>query len=437
MQPNALPMLPGAEPYARLRATLASRVAATSRPTERQLQALWQDASLRPTALALPDGTPIEVLNAGRWNAAPGPDFQDALITLGGIPRRGDIELHLTPADWDAHRHAGDPAYAKLILHVTWHPGPAAKTLPPALPTLILQPFAEPNGTPFDFSRLDLSCAPYPPPAPGAGHPCLTHFAHNPAARERLIAAAGLYRLQAKARAIAESLRAEGPEQGLYGGILRAMGYGQNTEPFCRLAKELPLARIAPFPPLQRFAILAGIAGLLTPQKRQLWDLCWQSGLPPPLHPYQWNLRALRPQNHPLLRLAGAVGLLQHLPLLTEAPLDHLPKAIEEASRTLCPALNEKRTPIGPGRANAILANLAIPLRIALGTLPPDALANLPGETPSMPMRDAWHRLAGSLRKLPKDALRQQGLLQISHDFCHNPHLTCAQCPIGTPAANA
>lgn len=96
-------------------------------PDEAALQELWADSARRPKHLALPDGTPVEILDTGTWNHADGPDFRNALIAFGGVLRRGDVELHLTPHDWDLHGHAADPAYADVILHVVWEPKPQAK----------------------------------------------------------------------------------------------------------------------------------------------------------------------------------------------------------------------------------------------------------------------------------------------------------------------
>ena len=102
-----------AGPYA-ARLRRADALAEPGCPGEARLQALWQ-SDRRPKDLALPDGTPVEVLDPGRWNHAPGPDFRDALLSFGGALRRGDVELHLRPADWDAHGHAADPAYAGVL----------------------------------------------------------------------------------------------------------------------------------------------------------------------------------------------------------------------------------------------------------------------------------------------------------------------------------
>lgn len=412
-----------AEPYARLLRgadALTLREAEPSR--ERRLQAYWQSAAVRDLPLALPDGTPLRVLDPGHWNAVEGPDFRDALILFGEIPRRGDVELHLRPADWDAHRHAGDPAYAGLILHVAWSPDPPAKTLPRGVPTLALRPFAEAAGA-IDFAALD-------PAATAPERPCHGRLGADPVARDRLLAAAGHYRLLAKTRLFAQALGDGDPLQAFYEALFAAMGYRRNAAPFRRLAHDVPFAVVSPFPSLQRYAALAGIGGLLREDCRDLWDLWWRTGLPPATEPYAWDFRAMRPQNHPRRRLAGAIGILHDLAALLECPLGELPRALIQASKRLCEPLGLRGAPIGANRAHAVVTNLFTPYRLAIGTLDPARLRDLPGEDLSAPMRAAWFRLTGQLGHLPKDGLRQQGLLQIHADFCANPALLCATCPI-------
>ncbi|MEI7566898.1 MAG: DUF2851 family protein, partial [Opitutaceae bacterium] len=56
-----------------------------------------------------------------------------------------DIEVHFHQADWRAHQHAADPAYARVVLHVVLFP-PSAGEVPAqhaegrVLPTLVLLP---------------------------------------------------------------------------------------------------------------------------------------------------------------------------------------------------------------------------------------------------------------------------------------------------------
>ena len=395
-------------------------------PDERQLQTFWQEQACRLEGLALPDGTPVEILDPGRWNHSLGPDFRDALVSVGGLLRRGDVELHLCPADWDRHRHAGDPEYAGLILHATWEASPPAKTLPPGVPALALRPFAE-KAVPPNAATVR------PDNGASSPRPCARRLAAEPGALDQLLVAAGHFRLLAKSKALSAAIAADEPFQVFYRELLGAMGYGRNSAPFRRLAGEVPFARLAPFPALTRFAVLAATAGLLKEDRRALWDLWWQTGLPPPATPYAWDFRAMRPANHPFRRLAGAVGVLHAAERLWECPLDKLPDAISEASTLLCEPLGLSGRPIGLSRANAIVANLVVPYRLATGTQSLPELKTLPGEDVSMPMREVWHRLTGEVAHLPKDGLRQQGLLQLYTDFCTNPHLTCATCPVAAP----
>ena len=400
-------------------------------PDELRLQALWQDSALRPSGLMLGDGTPVEVLEPGRWNRASGPDFRDALISIGGMVRRGDVELHVTPVDWDRHGHAGDPAYDGLILHVTWDDRPAAKTLPTGIPCLALKPFAEKNGG-IDFTQISGEGNPF---ANRTGVPCLRRYADDAVGLVRLLSAAGAFRLHVKSRAYAEAVASGQAFQAFYEGLLAAMGYSRNTSTFRRLAREVPFARIASLSTEDRFAVLAGVCGLLSERHRILWDRWWRSGVQPPLEPYVFDLHGIRPANHPFRRLAGAVGVLSDIAGISECAPKELPDAIVKASGHLSNLLGIKGALIGRARAGALSSNLFVPYRIAVGRLSADSLATLPGEEISLPMRTVWHHLTGTLRRLPSDGLRQQGLLQIYADFCGNGAIACAVCPIADTIA--
>ena len=97
---------------------------------ERHLQCIWADARLRPARLVTTGGRPVRVLDPGRWNGGPGPDFRGAKLEIGGELRRGDVEVHVRPGDWNAHGHSGDPAYADVALHVAWFPPAPGEALP-------------------------------------------------------------------------------------------------------------------------------------------------------------------------------------------------------------------------------------------------------------------------------------------------------------------
>lgn len=417
-----------AAPYTALLGDAAGRCAEPPYPPpdERLLQAFWKTSIVGYTSLKLPDGTPVTILDPGQWHRSLGPDFSNAVILIGNTRYCGDVELHLHPGDWDTHRHAQNPDFQNLILHVAWYDGPPPKTLPADIPTLCLRPFVEP----FDFSTLDLSGAPYPAETPP--HLCLSRFSRDPVTLNALLRAAGYHRFFLKTKAFATAFSPDPNFQVFYEALLRAMGYHRNTAPFLRLAAECPFEKIQSLSTLQRFAALAGTAGLLTEKNRDLWDRWWLSSSKPPLSPYVWDMRAMRPQNHPLLRLAGAMGILHHITRLLETPLDKLPAEIATAGNYLKEDLKTKTALIGKDRAVSLLVNIFVPYRLALGTLAPEKLTALPGESTSTPIKETWHRLTGTLNNLPKDGLRRQGLIQIYTDFCRNPAVLCDTCPVGT-----
>ena len=130
--------------------------------SERHLQCVWADDRLRPAHLATAAGEPVQVEHPGEWNTGPGPDFLNAALRVGPELRRivGDVEIHVRPADWQRHRHAGDPRYRRVCAHVAYFPGtlPAAD-LPPGTLQIAMRPAldAQPD---FSFDNVDLLAYP-------------------------------------------------------------------------------------------------------------------------------------------------------------------------------------------------------------------------------------------------------------------------------------
>ncbi len=86
--------------------------------SEAELSTIWAGQKFPPEALSTPDGRCVRVLHPGRRVGGPGPDFRDAVVTVDGRERRGDVELHVRASAFRAHGHATDAAYARLALHV-------------------------------------------------------------------------------------------------------------------------------------------------------------------------------------------------------------------------------------------------------------------------------------------------------------------------------
>lgn len=111
---------------------------------EKLLQKIWLHGDFDRAHATLADGRAVTVTQCGRWNLLGGPDFKNARLRLGGAPELvGDVELHLHAGDWAAHRHASDPAYDHVVLHVVLfppEPGHVTRGMHGEIPVLVLLP---------------------------------------------------------------------------------------------------------------------------------------------------------------------------------------------------------------------------------------------------------------------------------------------------------
>jgi len=434
--------------------------------SERHLQCLWFDEHYRPASFSLPGGETATVLDPGAWNLEAGPDFLNATLLLqpGARQLRGDVEVHVHPADWDAHNHCADPAYARVVAHVTWFSGPASRTLPAAVCSLAL---AEPVLSRPGLSLDDIDLKAYPHAVlPATPRPCEALLKRSPDRAREMLAAAGHYRLRAKASRLRVRLEQTGDRaQIFYEEVMAALGYKHNQTSFRLLARLLPAATLAGASRETALARLLGSARLL-PQPnaapdeegqrfiRTLWDLWWRETNETLPESAEWRLHNLRPQNAPVRRLAAAACLFAGAPSVLD-DLDRLAgesglrwhsramDAFEARCRwpfwnrrlvfSSAPDAEQDLALLGDSRAAAILTNVAIPFAAAEGRLPPSVLSHLPPEDLSAPMRLTALHLFGRDHNpalYADDGLLQQGLLQIHLDFCLNARPGCDACAL-------
>ena len=111
-EPEPPPVLAPATPRDGRRGLAGGR----GRPlAERELTALWLLGRVPEDALPWP------LLRPGRAGRGPGPDVREAcFLTAGGMPRAGDVEMHLRASDFARHGHHRDPAYDGVLLHLVW-----------------------------------------------------------------------------------------------------------------------------------------------------------------------------------------------------------------------------------------------------------------------------------------------------------------------------
>lgn len=435
--------------------------------TERHLQCIWSDSTLRPERLATEGIESVRVEDPGRWNLEAGPDFLDAILLVGPERRRivGDVEVHIRPGDWRQHRHASDARYDRVVAHVTYFPAGTSAAdpgLPPHVLRIALCEALRANPS-FSFDAIDLEAYPHAviPPTP---RPCAAALGGDPDRWRELLRAAGQHRLSVKAARLAARLaQRQVPGQVFYEEFMAALGYKQNAQAFRNLARALPLtAWPVDLTAEQHYARLLGVAGLLPvddgaidasarPLVRRLWDIWWHYPAERPDPPIVWTLGSLRPANHPARRLAAAAALfgggcdllaaLRALPrdppgawyasvsslLRTRAALDCWHDRLTLGGR---PAARPGAL-LGAERVGALIANLIVPWLQAEEGGAAALAETLPAEAISAPMRATAARLFGRDHNpalYAREGLLQQGLLQIHADFCLNSREGCRCC---------
>lgn len=422
---------------------------------ERLLARLWRQRAARQQEFRTDAGLRVRVLYPGRPGLAAGPDFRDALLEVEGLGRvRGDVELHRRQQDWYAHGHAADPNYNGVVLH-------AALELSPGVTRLQ-------NGgqAPVISLAALLTAADDDEAAAAADDQYAADQEDTPAAAETaalwailerqgwlrpadaagwgdLLDAAGDARFQRKSAWFRRLLAEQPPEQTLYEGLMEALGYRANRQPFLKLAAAAPWAALAQeaaaFPPAERAAVLerrllqrAGLA----PADGQPAAGRTPAGLGygAALTAAEWHCFRVRPANHPRRRIAGAARLLApFIPETRFIPEKGTPPGLAAAltalvaagrpaaltaALTVAAAPGEKTASIGPARARDLAVNVVLPFCHALTAAGTE-------NTPALALYHAFGKLqdneitreTAARLSIPANtaatARRQQGLLHL------------------------
>jgi hypothetical protein len=447
---------------------------------ERLVAWIWeQQALIGP--LPADDGRAYQVVFRGRPWGERHPDFQGAVLAReDGVLLRGDVEIHVRASDWRRHGHGRDPAYNQTVCQVVlWQDEsrPIARQDGSAIPTIELvtclaAPLAELE------RRASLDRAKTEPARRAPAIPCV----ETPADLATLLDRAGVARFLEHAATFESNLACLPPEDVLYRGALRAMGYTANTGGFEQLGQALPLATLravaAGLPGSARLhhlqAALLGVAGLLPSQRGMavsegwpdLLEAAWASqadALPSPLAVGTWRTWRVRPENVPVRRMAG----ISHLVSTWSAgdPLDRLLGDLAVAEQSTNPTLLATRWQaraeddgfwtthhdfgrtlpapqpwlVGAGRAGEVVVNVLLPFSYALGQATSDTCLSeraltlyrrYPSGPPNRVVREMALQVGGADGpKLAKGACRQQGLIHLYRHWCDSRD--CARCAAG------
>lgn len=418
----------------------------TARPAdEGLLHRAWAQRAFEAPRLQTVNGARVQVVFPGRANGAEGPDFLDGSIHVEGLGlMRGDVEVHVRARDWMTHGHHRDPGYNGVVLHVVWdadslwterQDGEHVATV--SLKGCLAIPSDE-------TAKEDCS--------PQVGD--CSERARTLGCDEvgRILDEAGNARLVAKSAQFEGEMAVHPPVEVLYRGLMRALGYSRNREPFLELAGLLPWSTIEGLTsslskggrPGAITSWLLGVAGLIknaSPSGRKLWH---RSPLRTEMDSSSWRLSGVRPANHPVRRMEGAGRLLARF--AGEGLLEGFERAMLLAEQHRDPGLIIELAAAPPAigweRAREMTVNVVLPFFHAFGdrneTLRRAALqlfAQAPAGPGNRKVKDMAAQLGISdVFSVAVSARREQGLIHLIEGPCR--HGWCAGCPIGRAVPN-
>lgn len=279
---------------------------------------IWQSGIF--SELETTTGETIHVIHPGRFSHGQAGDFQDAVLLIDGRKIYGNIEAHVRSSQWYSHKHHLNPKYNSTILHITYQQD---KQVPTTLhngliiPTIALEVLLAKhriNSIPELNTRVQRTFE--------CQH--LGRYRKNKQLLD-ILAVAGTERLRAKVNSFLQALRQQEPDQVLFAGICRSLGYSQNSHTFEKLASKIQLSLLEQFKGhTMQQALLLGTAGLLPSQRfRQIPLLAHQriikeleqnwkiSGLKDSMNETEWCFFRVRPANFPTRRIAALSNFLE------------------------------------------------------------------------------------------------------------------------------
>jgi hypothetical protein len=497
---------------------------------ERYLRQIWKYRHFNTANLRTTDNRSIEIISVGTQNEDGGPDFRNAKINIGGVTYSGDIELHQSLEEWKEHSHHLNSKYNSVILHVVFQGSPTGQSLTKtqrAIPVLILEPYLT------DAHRLSWQQMILNERAERLS--TIKCYGANKNVEgtiiRKWIEKLAVERMELKVRRFEERLKElvdtqrpelkEPParydeipfglnpedlpppdprytqkdfskktlwEQLIYEGVMEALGYTKNQQPFLKLAKHLPLQYFKDISQtsddetlLHYEAILFAAAGLLPSasamndaeskvrvhQLRQLGKEFSKNYRGELMTEAEWQFFRLRPENFPTVRLAGAARLVRRFAttnffktiIQTINRQEHLSDVAERTKNTVEDfqrmfivdaddfwsthyrfgerAGTTLTTLVGKSRANDIVINVVVPIcllyarifrekDVRRGTI--DLLAHLSPLSSNTITRTMEEQLVKKKFKLDS-AMLHQGVLQLYKFYCVEER--CGDCAVG------
>jgi hypothetical protein len=394
--------------------------------SEEALADVWELRKYAAQYLVDCCGRHLRVVFPGRRWGGPGPDFVGAVLAEPtGRLIRGDVEVHVRASSWAAHRHARDPAYASVVLHVVQVADVLALNgQGEHLPTVRLEP------RPGSAGLLDSSWR-------ASTRPVRSPCVREAASVLQIVEAAGRERFRARVARFEGDLAAVDADQAVWRGVCEALGFRRNTHQFGQLAEAVPwpqaAAVLADRGPVGLAGLLLGTAGLLaeaTLPEAHAWRALQRTlGLRPALRRSSWDRAQLRAGNAPEQRCRGLAEVAARW-TPSSGPAEQVLTRVAEAAKVRWPNLWQamRASPwIGRGRAQGIAINVLLPFAAASGVAEAEALyERLPGEPSNRVVRYMATQLGGPGVHF-RGACQQQGLLHLFKFTC--AARVCERCP--------
>ena len=446
---------------------------------EHLVQKCWEHQRFFDFELKATDGRTLQVLKPGQWNHDEGPDFAGAEILINGKLLTGDVEIHVSSSNWYDHKHHLNSKYNRAVLHVVfWDDDINLRTRTQngnRIPTLelshrldsplveLIDEYENPEAKQVDCRitgrRLKIE-------------PLKSVF--DQLGQERLIA----HKDAMQALRVSVDF-----EQLIYAGIMDALGYKQNREPFGELAHRVPISQLVGKSNEEIQAILFGVAGLLPSQSRlphpgeanepfvsrleKLWPSSAQYKNSNRMPADVWRFGDTRPPNFPTRRIAAMSMLISSR---TDSLMAEFVSHIEAAATTgkrgmhrirrkllellMRPAhgywashsrfgkgIAHKGTVfIGRDRASEIIVNKILPLALvwaeeSQSSKLSDAVQILYDHHPKIAREPTAEKIADQIfteqqpiKQISPTAKKQQGAIYLDKNFCEIQ--LCELCPI-------
>ena len=299
--------------------------------SERLVSCLWFSQN-HIKELSTDEGKGVEVVSPGIWNMEEGPDFLKAELRIDGELVRGDVEIHIDPGDWRAHRHHVNPKYDNVVAQVSLYGDGKQKRFKTSSGKAVRQISliqSLSRSVRYLDSHVEIDQFPYRKNA-GLGRCSEAIKSLSPERLIQLFTIAGEWRMLEKAERFKQwtGKNDGGHERTLFLGVMEALGYYNNREPFLELAERVPYdlllrqvsSRLTRPSHYGLQGILLFLSGMMPDGVSEKWDdetrrfYQFLDGIWAefrsnysylPMNRGRWNMRN-RPVNNPMRRIAAS-----------------------------------------------------------------------------------------------------------------------------------